>query len=151
VNIHPEYKEFLRLLIEEKVEFLLIGGFAVAHHGYIRTTQDIDFFFRNTPVQIHRVLRVLDRFGIDIETMERDRVAQPGNILRIGVKPVRIELLNQISGVAFEEAWNGRTEVNMDGLSVPVIGLKELLANKLASGRLKDLADHEELGGSSDS
>lgn len=151
MNIHPEYKEFLKLLIDEQVEFLLIGGFAVAHYGYVRNTQDIDFLYRNDPPNNQRICNVLEQFGISKELIDPAVVEEPGNILRIGIKPVRIELLNRISGVSFDEAWDGRVQVELDGLTVPVIGLTELLTNKKASGRPKDLADVDELGGTLDS
>jgi len=146
VNIHNEYKEFLRLLIDEKVDFLLIGGFAVAHYGFIRNTQDIDFFFRNEEPHRRRVRKVLENFGIESHLIDDEIIATPGKVLRIGVAPIRIELLNRISGVTFEEAWKTRSELLVDDLKVPVIGRAELLKNKKASGRTKDLLDVEELG-----
>lgn len=147
MNTHNEFREFLKLLQEQNCEFVLVGGYAVAFHGYIRATQDIDIFFRNTPENVDALRAALDAFGLPTTEDQRQDFSAPGSILRMGVPPARIELLNQISGLTFDEVWNGRVQGSYGDLSVDFISLIDLLRNKREAGRAKDLADVDELGG----
>ncbi len=147
MNIHNEFEEFLRLLNEENVEFVIVGGYAVAFHGYARATNDIDLFFRNTGENIRKLCRALNRFDIPTgESSVRD-FAEPGIIIRIGMPPTRIELINTISGLTFDEVWTRRTTALYGNTAVSYISFQDLLVNKKASGRPKDIADFDELGG----
>lgn len=147
MNIHKDFEEFLKLLTAEEVEFVIVGGYAVAFHGYIRATNDIDFFFGITPENIRKICDALEHFGIPVPEANIQNFSEPGAIIRIGTPPVQIEMINNISGLSFEEVWSRRVESVYGETSVGYISLADLLKNKKASGRPKDLADVDELGG----
>ncbi|UWX65170.1 nucleotidyltransferase [Deinococcus rubellus] len=127
---------------QHQVEYLLIGGYAVNLYGFVRATGDMDVFVALTPDNVTRLVAALHEFGFDSVTPE---LMQPGKILRMGVPPLRLEVLNQISGVEFAEAYAAREMITLGELSIPVISLRHLRANKAASGRPKDLGDLSEL------
>jgi len=147
VKLHPDSREFIELLTSHGVERVLVGGHAVAYHGYPRFTGDIDFFFRPTVENARRLRSALDEFGFTQLELTPEQLIEPGRVVQLGRPPNRIDLLSTISGVDFDTVWTGRIEGQVDGLTVDIIGLGELLQNKRASGRLKDLADLEELEG----
>ena len=147
MKLHPDSREFIELLTSHGVERVLVGGHAVAYHGYPRFTGDIDFFFRPTVENARRLRSALDEFGFTQLELTPEQLIEPGRVVQLGRPPNRIDLLSTISGVDFDTVWNGRIEGQVDGLTVDIIGLGELLQNKRASGRLKDLADLEELEG----
>ncbi len=140
-----DFREFLKLLNEEEVEYLLIGGYAVGYHGYPRTTADMDVWVESSPDNAAKVVKVFRRFGMDDPNLTADLFLQRGKIIRMGVPPMRIEVLTAIDGVTFAESFARRETVVMDGLSVNLISLRDLRKNKLASGRHKDLDDLEHL------
>ncbi|MEM1117131.1 MAG: hypothetical protein AAF845_14110 [Bacteroidota bacterium] len=127
------------------VEYLLIGGYAVGYHGYARTTADIDVWVRQSPENAARVTEAVRAFGFDVPALRPDAFLGDDRVVRMGVPPYRIEILTSVSGLGFEEAWEGREVADWDGIDVPVIGLRALRTNKQASGRLKDLADLDAL------
>lgn len=131
--------------IEEKVEYLLIGGWAVGYHGYPRLTQDMDVWVEMSVENTRRILKSLERFGFPPGVAEESLFLKPGNIVRFGFPPNRIEILNQISGVDFADCIQRKELADFDGLTVPVIAVEDLIRNKRASGRHKDLADIEGL------
>jgi predicted nucleotidyltransferase len=144
-KLQTDLREFIVLLNSFGVEFLVVGGHAVAFHGHPRFTGDIDFFIRTTPQNVERVLRTLDAFGFgSLGIAERD-LLEPGQVVQLGRPPNRIDLLTSISGVDFESAWQARVEGSIDDERVSFLGFEELLKNKEASGRQKDLADIEKL------
>lgn len=143
--LSDDLKEFLRYLNEEKVEYLLIGGWAVGYHGYPRLTQDMDVWVEMSVENTRRILKSLERFGFPPGVAEESLFLQPGNIVRFGFPPNRIEILNQISGVDFADCIRRKELADFDGLTVPVIAVEDLIRNKRASGRHKDLADIEGL------
>ena len=110
MNIHPDFEDFLKLLNEETVDFIIVGGYAVAFHGYIRATNDMDLFFRNTETNIKKIGRALKRFGISTTAKEQKQFSDPGNIIRMGVPPVRMEMINNISGLTFNQVWKRRVK-----------------------------------------
>lgn len=138
-----DFKEFLKLLNSTGVEYLLVGGYAVGIHGYIRATNDLDIWVNSTPENARRVQTALRDFGF--AAAEADLFVTPGNVVRMGVPPLRLEILTSASGVAFDSCYAEREVVNIDGLMVPVISLARLRQNKAAAGRAKDLADLENL------
>ena len=146
IPLLPEdFKEFLKLLDAKKVEYLLIGGYAVGYHGYVRATADMDVWIAAKPDNASRVISALREFGFDVSILSEELLLTPDNILRMGVPPFRLEVLNSISGVSFEECFAERVVDIIDDVEVPIISLRHLKANKKASGRLKDLTDLEHL------
>jgi len=140
-----DYKEFLRLLRAHGVEYLLIAGWAVGYHGYARATYDLDVWIASSPANAERVVQALAEFGFDVTALSTDLFLQPDKIVRMGVEPVRIELMTSISGVEFDKCYRERLETTLNDVPVNVINLRDLKINKKASGRLKDLADLEQL------
>ena len=144
-KLQADLREFIVLLNSHKVEYILVGGHAVAYHGHPRFTGDIDFLIRTTPSNVQRVLDVLAAFGFgSLGISERD-LLKPRHIVQLGHPPNRIDILTSISGVDFDTAWETRVQTTMDDQPVPLIGWEELLRNKRAAGRKKDLADLEKL------
>lgn len=145
MKLHKDLREFVESLISNGVEFVVVGGHAVAYHGHPRYTGDVDFLVRPTPENARRVLRAIDGFGFGSLDLKEQDFVRLGSVVQLGRPPNRIDLLTEISGVDFDAAWAGREAVKLDGLEVAILGLRELLANKKASGRAKDLADLEAL------
>jgi hypothetical protein len=144
-KLQADLREFIGLLNSHRVDYLVVGGHAVAFHGHPRFTGDMDFLIRTTSSNAHRVLDVLADFGFgSLGIAERD-LLEPGRIVQLGHPPNRIDLLTSISGVDFDSAWEGRVHASIDDQPVNLLGLDELLQNKQASGRQKDLADVEKL------
>ncbi len=142
-----DFTDFVHVLNANGVEYLLVGGYAVGVHGYVRATVDIDFFYRRTPENVTRVLAALQEFGAPPVVLDRAHLEAPDTVTAFGEPPIRIDLLSELSGVTFDEAREGAVEVPLDGELLPVIGLLALRANKEASGRPKDRFDLEQLGG----
>lgn len=144
-ELHRDFADFLVAFCAEEVEFLLVGAFALAANGAPRHTGDLRVWVRPDPANAERVIRALDRFGAPLAAhgVVVDDFSRVGNVYQMGVPPVRIDVLTQISGVTFEQAWPGRIEAVLGGLRLPFLGLRELVRNKRASGRVKDLQDIE--------
>ena len=144
-SLPDDFKEFLRLLGSNAIEYLLIGGYAVNIYGYVRTTNDLDVWVNVTPENAAKIDRALRQFGFAGTTLTPDLFLAPNNIVRMGLPPVRIEILTSVSGVEFEACYAEKEMIRMEDLVVPVISLARLRQNKAASGRTKDLADLENL------
>ena len=145
MKLHKDLKEFVELLNTLDVHFVIVGAFALAHHGYPRYTGDIDLFVENSIENAERILDALRQFGFaDIGLTKEDFVAKD-QVVQLGVAPNRIDILTFLSGVSFEEAWASREWGEIGGLRVPFISRDMLKRNKLASGRPQDLADLERL------
>jgi len=140
-KLQTDLREFIGLLNSHDVEYLVVGGHAVAFHGHPRFTGDIDFLVRTTPENVHRVLAVLDDFGFGGLGITADDLREEGRIVQLGQPPNRIDILTSISGVSFDSAWQARVGTVLDDQHVSVLGLNDLLQNKEAAGRPKDLAD----------
>jgi hypothetical protein len=125
----------------------LVGAYALAAHGFVRATNDLDVWVRPTPENAGRVHAALTAFGAPADRFTLQDFTQPEVIVQLGVPPVRIDVLTSISGVQFEAAWKHRMIVTLDGLEVPILGREQLIANKRASGREKDRMDLEWLEG----
>jgi len=147
LNLPQDYEDLLRELVDGGVEFLLIGGWAVAVHGHPRATDDLDVFVRPSRANAARVFAALQRFGAPLAThgVTPQLFARAKWGYRMGRKPQVIELLTRIDGVGFDEAASEAVMVELGRLRIPVIGRAALLANKRAAGRPKDLADVEAL------
>lgn len=143
--LNPDFKDMLSVFDEEKVEFLVVGAYAMAAHGVPRATGDLDFWIRPSKENAERVIRALTRFGAPMDEIAVEDFVTPDLVLQIGVEPNRVDLLTSIDGVEFDEAWKNRITAQVGGKAVPVLGLSDLIRNKEAVGRLRDLADVEEL------
>jgi hypothetical protein len=139
--LNPDFRDILSGFCEEKVEFLLVGAYALAVHGLPRATGDIDLWIRRSGENARRVARALVIFGAPSSDIDEKELNAPGTVLQIGVAPRRIDILTSIDGVDFDDAWTDRMEVDVEGLKVPVIGRRHLVQNKKAVGRPQDLAD----------
>jgi predicted nucleotidyltransferase len=144
-RLDRNFADFLRLLNSHGVEYLVIGGYAVGYHGFVRATGDLDLFVRMSPTNAASLVKVFGDFGLTTPELKEGLFLEEGKIVRIGLPPIRIEVLNSISGIRFEDAYPKRIEEVIDGVRMPFIDLESLLKNKAASGRLKDLADIEGL------
>ena len=140
-----DFKEFLKLLNANKVEYLLIGGYAVGYYGYPRATADMDIWIAMNPANADRIVAVLREFGFNPPDLSSGLFLKEKQIIRMGVPPVRIELATTISGVNFSECYAERIVDELDGVKVNLISLKHLKTNKKASGRHQDIADLEKL------
>lgn len=147
--MNPDFDEVLAALVAEGAAFIVIGAHALALHGVPRATGDLDIWVRTDPDNARRVWRALVRFGAPVEAthLEPADLTQPGVVYQIGLPPRRIDILTEISGLAFEEAWRSRVLQIVGDVEVPFLGRDALLKNKRASGRAKDLADVEALEG----
>ena len=144
-ELPKDFREFLKLLRAHGVEYLLVGGWAVSHHGYPRFTNDLDVWIATAPANAERVVKVLSDFGFDGPEVSTDLFLKDDQIVRMGFEPLRIELMTTISGVQFEECYRERLETTLDNEPVSLINLRHLRINKKAAGRLKDLSDLEHL------
>jgi predicted nucleotidyltransferase len=140
-----DLREFLKLLNSARVEYLLIGGYAVGYYGYPRATADMDVWVAVSDENARKLVGVLKRFGFHVPGLAPELFLEPDRVVRFGEPPLQIEILMSISGVAFDDCFAKRARVKFDGLLVNLIGLEDLKRNKTASGRPKDLADLLEL------
>ncbi len=145
IPLPPDFSEFLKLCDRHEVRYVLVGGYAVAYHGHPRTTGDMDVFVERSSDNAARLVAVFHDFGFREPEITAELFLEPGAIIRIGVPPLRLEVFNEISGVTFEECFAQAVETEQGQVRIRVIALHDLLKNKLASGRNKDLADVDEL------
>ena len=135
----------MNAFIAEGVEFLVVGAYALAAHGIPRATGDLDLHVHSTPDNAARVFKALKVFGAPLSDLTEKDLSTPGTVYQIGLSPNRIDVLTLIDGVAFDQAWENRIEINVDGIIIPVIGREDLIRNKRAVGRPQDLVDVERL------
>jgi hypothetical protein len=145
ISMQSDFKDLLSGFCASRVEFLLVGAHAMAVHGHVRATKDLDVWIRPTPENASRIFKALIEFGAPLLDLTEADLATPGTVFQIGVPPLRIDLVTRIDGVAFEDAWGRRVLTPLDGFEVPTLSRADLIANKRATGRLRDLADVEEL------
>ena len=145
MKIHKDLKEFIALLNSNGVEYVVVGGHAVAYHGYPRFTGDLDFFVKPSRENAVRVVAVLKAFGFteteDLETL----LTEPAKVVQLGRPPNRIDILSGISGISYEKALASSETTNLDGIPVRMIGFDALIENKTASARPKDRMDVDQL------
>ncbi|MEO5917622.1 MAG: nucleotidyl transferase AbiEii/AbiGii toxin family protein [Luteolibacter sp.] len=141
MKLHQDIHEFIELCLSRKVEFLLVGGYALAFHGAPRFTEDIDLMVLVSPENADKLHAVLADFGFGEAGITREDFLDIDQVIQLGRAPNRIDILTGISGVTWQAAWASRTQVDLDGLEIQVIGKTELIQNKQATGRPQDLAD----------
>jgi hypothetical protein len=143
--LSKDLREFVALLNSNGVEYLVVGAFAVAYHGFPRYTADLDIFVRSSEQNVERVLKTLSEFGFGSLGIAKEDLMSQDSVIQLGVKPNRIDILSSLSGITFDEAWATRQEADVDGLRANFIGRDALIQNKLATGRTRDQGDAEEL------
>ena len=139
--LNPDFKDMLSCLKDERVDFLVVGAYALAAHGFPRATGDLDIWVRNDPENAHRIMRALSKFGAPSQQLSAEDFTSTDLIVQFGVEPSRIDLLTGIDGVKFEEAWSNRISIAIDNLEIFVLSKQDLLRNKVAAGRDKDQGD----------
>ncbi len=145
IQIPHDFKEFLKLLNSHRVEYLLVGGYAVGYHGYPRATADMDLWVAVHQNNAEKLVAVLREFGFNVPQLSVNLFLKAEQIVRMGVPPLRIELLTTISGVRFENCYSERIIDMIDDVEVHIISLEHLKKNKQASGKHKDLDDLQNL------
>lgn len=144
MNLTKDLKDILRAFNANAVKYLIVGGHAFGVHAEPRTTNDLDLFVRSDPANAQAVFRALTQFGAPLAGMSPEDFAD-GTLFQIGLPPERIDILQTIDGITFDEAWPNRIEGSIDEIPAFIISREDMIANKLASGRLQDLADVEKL------
>ena len=146
--MNEDLVDILAALLAEDARFLIAGAHALAVHGVPRATGDLDIWIDRDPSNVERVWRALVAFGAPVESLDVSiaDLRQPGIVVQIGLPPRRIDLLTDLTGVRFEDAWPDRVVHTVEGIRMPFLGRRSLIQNKRATGRLKDLADLEALG-----
>src|SRR5690606_6014885 len=145
IQLPPDFKEFLKLLNDRQVEYLLIGGYAVSYHGYPRATGDMDIWVAVHPTNAQKLVDVLREFGFDLPGLSPELFLRPNNIVRMGIVPFRIEILTSIDGVDFNKCFSERIEATVDEVEVNILSLENLKINKASTGRAKDQNDLDNL------
>jgi len=143
--LNEDYRDMLHALSEEKVKFILVGAYALAAHGYPRATMDIDIWVMPSPENADAVLRALRRFGAPLHNLTKEDLQKDGTVFQIGVAPRRIDIITAATGLQFEETYRNSISVNIEGVEVHIPSVEDLIRNKRATGRTKDMADAESL------
>ena len=139
--LNPDFHDILSIFNDQGVDYLLVGAYALAVHGFPRATGDIDLWILTTPDNARRVYAAIAEFGAPMEQLSEKDFAAKGIVFQIGVAPRRVDVLTSIDGVEFEDAWSRRLEIDIEDLKVSVLSREDLIKNKRASGRPKDLVD----------
>lgn len=145
MELDKDFKEFIELLNEYKVDYLIIGGYAVNFHGYPRYTKDIDFWLLMTESNIEKLINAIKDFGFEELNLKIEDFTPPENIIQLGYEPYRIDLLTDAEGADFQECYERRDEAVLNGTTVKFLSLQDLISAKKKTGRLQDLADAEQL------
>ena len=139
--LNRDFKDMLSCLKDEEVDFIIVGAYALAAHGFPRATGDIDIWVRNNFENARKIMRALKKFGAPISRLSEEDFTAPDIIVQLGVEPCRIDLLTGIDGVGFDEAWQNKTSITIDDLEINILSKEDLLKNKLATSRDKDQGD----------
>jgi len=146
--MHRDFKELLSTLNEERVKYLVVGGYAVSLHAQPRATKDLDILIRPDKANAAALFRALARFGAPLHGLRPEDFAERGSFFRMGTPPVMVDILPEITGIDFDHAWRRRVTETIDaetGLTAAFISADDLIAAKVAAGRAQDLADVEAL------
>lgn len=147
MELAPDFNEFFELLNAHNVEFVVVGGYALALHGAPRYTGDLDILVNPAPENAARLLTAVGAFGFPTDALSVARIADPRCLIQMGTPPVQLHVMSAIDGVTWEQVWEGHEVAILGGAPIPFIGRQAFLQNKRAAGRTKDLADIEALGG----
>jgi predicted nucleotidyltransferase len=145
MTLAKDFEDFVDLLNAHHVEYMVVGGYALALHGKPRHTGDLDIWINISEKNAQRMEQVINDFGLSSLGLAKGDFLKPGYITQIGQPPLRIDILNNIDGLEFEEARKNIQQIEVDGLQISYIGLQDFIHNKKISGRHKDLADIEEI------
>lgn len=143
--LNKDFREFIELLNRNDVKYLIVGGYAVAVHGYPRYTKDIDIWIFTDELNLKKIVKVINDFGFKSSNIKVADLKESGTVVQLGLPPNRIDLITDVDGVDFDDSYNNKFEIISDGLKMNFIGLEHLKKNKKASGRYQDLADLENL------
>ena len=145
MTLDKDFEDFIFLVNKFAVDYMVVGGYALAFHGKPRHTGDLDIWINLSEDNALKMTSVLNEFGMASLGMKKDEFLQKGGITQIGYPPLRIDILNEIDGIGFDEAYPNKLIIDVDGLPVNYIGLDDLIKNKQTSGRSRDLSDIKEL------
>jgi predicted nucleotidyltransferase len=143
--LNSDYKDILLALSEQKVKFLLVGAYAMAVHGYPRSTMDIDLWIFSEAENSLRVFKALENFGAPMDDLSPEDLQKENVVFQIGVAPRRIDIITSADGLIFEEAFANAKSIEIEGICLRVLSVPDLIKNKRATGKTKDLADVEAL------
>lgn len=144
--MNEDFVDLLQAFADHDVRFMLVGAYALGVHGRPRATGDLDVWVDPTPSNAARVMRALAAFGAPLSEVSEEDFSRPGIVFQMGLPPVRIDVLTELTGLTFDDAWAGRIRVPFGAVEVDVIGRAAFIANKRATGRPKDLGDIDSLG-----
>ena len=136
-----DFKEFIALLNKSKIEYLIVGGYAVGLHGYPRYTGDIDIWIKTNEANSEKMVKILNEFGFNSYDIKKEDFLKLDNVIQLGYPPYRIDLIMSIDGVTFDECYANRVKKEIDEIEIDFIGYDDLIKNKRASGREKDIND----------
>ena len=145
INLPPDFLEVLQLLNENSVDYVLVGGYAVAYHGYPRFTGDIDILLMVKEQNAVNVVKALDQFGFGAMGLKKEDFLVNEQVIQLGVHPLRINLLTNITGVSSEQVFKNAIEVDIENLTIRIISKQDLIQNKKSTGRSKDKVDIEHI------
>ncbi len=145
ISLEKDFVDFVKLCNLHKVKYLVIGGYAVSIHGYPRSTKDLDVLIQLSEENAEKMKNVIDDFGFASLKLKKEDFLKPDFVTQLGHEPIRIDILNAIDGLDYEEAWKNRKMVSYEGEPIPFIGYNELLKIKTIAGRPQDLADINKL------
>lgn len=143
--LSKDFKEFIELLNGHNVRYLVVGGYAVAFHGYPRYTKDLDVWIELSPENANNIMKALEAFGFGSLELKPEDFLESDQVIQLGYPPNRIDILTALTEVKFEDCYKERTEIHIQGIKINFINLENLKQNKRATGRPQDLADAENL------
>lgn len=146
MEVHPDFKELLELFNKHKVEYVIVGGYALAFHGAPRFTGDIDIFVYSHPQNAHHILEALKEFGFGSAELTEEDFSSLNKVIQLGSPPVRVDIITSLTGVSWDEVIKSRVPGSYGEVPVYFISRSDFIKNKRAIGRIKDLADIEALG-----
>lgn len=146
MEVQPDFRELLALFNAHKVEYIIVGGYALAFHGAPRFTADLDILVNPDPGNADRIVEALEVYGFKSAGLTAQDFLSPENVVQLGVPPVRVDIMTSLTGVSWEEAFSGKARGDYGDVPVYFIGREQFVANKRAIGRKRDLADLEALG-----